>query len=129
LVAIGLKEGKEIIRQTLKTTGKPAQLKISTEENSFPGVESDLVYFNIEVLDENGLLVPNAEIPVEFEISGPCKLQAVASENPKDMHSFQQPRVKTWRGRCQLVLRLEETSGEIVVTAKSEGLKPATNKN
>jgi beta-galactosidase len=127
LVAVGLKDGKEIIRQTLKTTGKPAQLKISIEENTFPGVESDLVYFNIEVLDENGLLVPDAEIPVEFEISGGGKLQAVASENPKEMHSFQQPRVKTWRGRCQLILRLEEASGEIQVTAKSEGLKQATN--
>ena len=127
LVAVGLKDGNEIIRQTLKTTGKPAQLKISTEENTFPGVESDLVYFNIEVLDENGLLVPNAEIPVEFEISGGGKLQAVASENPKEMHSFQQPRVKTWRGRCQLILRTDKTGGEIRVTAKSEGLKPATN--
>jgi len=69
-------------------------LKISTEENNFPGIENDLVYFNIEVLDNNGLLVPDAEIPVEFEILGNCKLQAVASENPKEMQSFQQPRVK-----------------------------------
>jgi beta-galactosidase len=129
LVAVGLKEGKEIIRQTLKTTGKPAQLKISTEENSFPGVETDLVYFNIEVLDENGLLVPNAEIPVEFEISGGGKLQAVASENPKEMNSFQQPGVKTYRGKCQLIVRLNGDGGEINVTAKSEGLKPATSKN
>jgi beta-galactosidase len=92
LVAIGLKDGKEVVRQSLKTTGKPAQLKISAEENSFPGFENDLVYFNIEVLDENGLLVPDAEIPVDFEISGGGKLQAVASENPKGMQSFQQPR-------------------------------------
>jgi beta-galactosidase len=127
LVAVGLNDGKEVIRQTLKTTGKPAKLKITTEENAFPGIQNDLAYFNIEVLDENGLQVPNAEIPVEFEISGPCKLQAVASENPKDMHSFQLPRVKTYRGRCQLIVRLEKEGGKIVVTAKSEGLKPATN--
>jgi beta-galactosidase len=127
LVAVGLNDGKEVIRQTLKTTGKPAKLKITTEENAFPGIQNDLAYFNIEVLDENGLQVPNAEIPVEFEISGPCKLQAVASENPKDMHSFQQPRVKTYHGRCQLIVRLEKEGGKIVVTAKSEGLKPATN--
>jgi len=127
LTAIGFTDGKEVAHKTLKTTGKPAQLKISTEENSFPGIEADLVYFNIEVLDENGLLVPNAEIPVEFEISGGGKLQAVASENPKEMHSFQQPRVKTYRGKCQLIVRVEKDGGEIVVTAKSEGLKPATN--
>jgi beta-galactosidase len=126
LVAIGLKDGKEVIRQSLKTTGKPAQLKIYAEENSFPGFENDLVYFNIEVLDENGLLVPDAEIPVDFEISGGGKLQAVASENPKGMQSFQQPKVKTYRGRCQLILWLDEIGSEIQVTAKSEGLQPGT---
>ena len=126
LAAIGLNDGKEVVRQLLKTTGKPAQLKISAEENTFPGIKTDLVYFNIEVLDENGLLVPIAEIPVEFEISGGGKLQAVASENPKEMQSFQQPRVKTYRGKGQLILRLDETGSEIQVTAKSEGLLPGT---
>lgn len=127
LVVVGLKDGKEVARQSLKTTGKSAQLKISGEENSYPGVETDLVYFNIEVLDENGLLIPDAEIPVDFEISGGGKLQAVACDNPKYMQSFQQPRVKTFRGRCQLILRLDGTGSEIQVTAKSEGLKPGTN--
>jgi beta-galactosidase len=126
LVAIGIKNGKETVQQSLKTTGKPAQLKITVEENTFPGLQTDLVYFNIEVLDENGLLVPDAEIPVEFEISGGGKLQAVASENPKGMQSFQQPSVKTYRGRCQLIVRPDGTGGEIVVTAKSEGLQPGT---
>jgi len=70
------------------------------------------------------LLVPNAEIPVEFEISGGGKLQAVASENPHEMQSFQQPRVKTYRGKCQLMIRKDKTGGEIQVTAKSEGLQP-----
>jgi beta-galactosidase len=126
LVAIGLKDGKEVVRESLKTTGKPAQLKISAEENSFPGVENDLVYFNIEVLDENDLLVPDAEIPIEFEITGGGKLQAAGSENPKEMHSFHQPRVNTFRGRCQLILRLDETGSEIQVTAKSEGMQSGT---
>jgi len=126
LVAIGYKEGKEVVRQTLKTTGKPALLKISSEENTYPGIEADLVYFNIEVLDENGLLVPNAEIPVKFEISGGGKLQAVASENPREMQSFQQPQVRTYRGRCQLIIRLDGTGEEIMITAKSVGLQPGT---
>jgi beta-galactosidase len=126
LVAVGLKEGKEIIRQTLKTTDKPAQLKISVEQNAFPGIESDLVYFNIEVLDKDGLLVPNAHIPVEFEIKGGGKLQAVANENPKDMHSFQQPQVNSYRGKCQLIVRKDKTGSEIKVTAKSDGLKSAS---
>ena len=126
LVAIGLNDGKEVVRQTLKTTGKPNQLKITGEAGVLPAGQNDLAYFNIEVLDENGLLVPDAEIPVEFSISGPCILQAVASENPKEMHSFQQPSVKTYRGRCQLIVRLSNESGEINVSAKSDGLQPGT---
>ena len=126
LVAIGLNDGKEVVRQTLKTTGKPNQLKITAETGILPVGQNDLAYFNIEVLDENGLLVPDAEIPVEFSISGPCTLQAVASENPKDMHSFQQPFVNTFRGRCQLIVRLSKESGEINVSAKSDGLQPGT---
>ena len=124
LVAIGFTDGKEVARQTLKTAGNPAKLKISAEENSFSGVEADLVYFNIEVQDENGLLVPNAGIPVEFEISGGGKLQAVASENPHEMQSFQQPLVKTFRGKCQLIVRKDKTGAAIQITAKSEGLQP-----
>ncbi len=125
LTAIGLKDGKEIVRQSLKTAGKPAQLKITSEVNNFEGIKNELVYYNIEVLDENGLLVPDAAIPVEFEISGGGKLQAVASENPSEMQSFQQPWVKTYRGKCQLIVRKDETGTAIQVAAKSEGLTPA----
>ncbi|HSH18879.1 MAG TPA: glycoside hydrolase family 2 TIM barrel-domain containing protein [Draconibacterium sp.] len=122
LVAVGLKGGKEVTRQTLKTTGKPAQLKITAEKQSIAATDDDLAYFNVEVLDENGMLVTNAEIPVEFEISGPCKLQAVANENPKDMHSFQQTVVNSFRGKCQLIVRLIEEGGDILVSANSDGL-------
>lgn len=127
LIAIGIKDGKETVRQTLKTTGKPVQLKITAEDNSYEGIKNELVYYDIEVLDENGKLVPDAAIPVEFEITGGGKLQAVASENPKEMQSFQQPRVNTYRGKCQLIVRKNKTGGAIQVTAKSEGLAPGKN--
>ena len=122
LTAIGLQEGNEVARQTLKTTGNPAKLKITAENEEVTASGDDLAYFNIEVLDTNGLLVPNAEIPVEFEIQGNCSLQAVGNGNPTDMKSFQQPRVNTFRGKCQLIIRSCEKGDEIVVSAKSDGL-------
>jgi len=121
LVAVGLKDGQEVVRQSLKTAGKPSTLKISAEEVK-PG-ENDLVYFNVEVLDENGNLVPNAGIPVNFEIQGDGKLQAVGNGNPTDMKSFQQQHVTTFRGKCQLIVRLDKAGGQVSVSAKSEGLE------
>ena len=123
LVAIGIKDGKEVVRQSLKTAGKPAGLKIIAERENIKASGNDLAYFNIEVVDANGNLVPNAELPVEFTIEGNGSLQAVANGNPKDMKSFQQPRVNTFRGKCQLIVRPGEDGAEIKVTAASEGLE------
>ncbi|HPF50659.1 MAG TPA: glycoside hydrolase family 2 TIM barrel-domain containing protein [Draconibacterium sp.] len=124
LVAVGLKNGQEVTRQSLRTAEKPSVLKISAEKVK-NGV-NDLAYFNVEVLDENGILVPNAVIPVDFEIQGDGKLQAVGNGNPTDMKSFQQPHVKTFRGKCQLIVRMGREGGQVSVSAKSEGLVTGT---
>ncbi|HNU78054.1 MAG TPA: hypothetical protein PKM75_06780, partial [Prolixibacteraceae bacterium] len=50
------------------------------------------------------------------------RLQAVGNDNPQDMHSFQQPLVNSYRGRCQVIVRPEK-AGTITVLAKSEGLQ------
>ena len=126
LVAIGLKNGQETARQILKNAGKPARLKLTAERETVSASYGDLAYFNVEVLDENGLLVPYAEIPVEFSIEGIGTLQAVGNGNPTDMKSFQQPRVKTFRGKCQVIVRSSEKPGEISVTARSKELESGT---
>ncbi len=128
LVAAGLKNGKEVARQILKTADQPAKIRISAERKSVSASPANLAYFNIEVVDEKGLPVPDAVVPVEFEIAGAGQLQAVGNGNPKDMKSFQQPRVNTFRGKCQLIVRCSATPGEIFVTARSEGLENGTAK-
>lgn len=125
LVAVGLNDGKEEVRQVLKTSGNPYRIKIIPETGIVLRGQNDLVYFNIQVLDKNGVLVSDAKIEIDFKIDGAGKLQAVGNGNPKDMKSFQQPHVKTYRGRCQLIVRPNGKSGEITVLATSNGLKPA----
>jgi beta-galactosidase len=128
LTAIGLTDGKEVARQSLKTAGKPFALKITAEHDTITASLNELAYFNVEVVDENGVLVPNAKIPVEFDIQGAGHLQAVANGNPRDMKSFQQPTVDTFRGKCQMIVRSSGSEGEIAVKAVSGILKPATAK-
>ncbi len=126
ITAIGLLKGKEIARQSLITTGKPARLNVVAERDSVMTSYSDLAYFNVQVLDENGLPVPDAEVPVEFNIEGAGTLQAVENGNPTDMKSMQQPQVNTFRGQCQLIVRPGTKPGVITVTATSAGLQDGT---
>ncbi len=44
------------------------------------------------------------------------------------MKSFQQPRVNTFRGKCQVIVRSSKKPGEISVTARSDGLEKGTAK-
>jgi beta-galactosidase len=126
LVAVALKNGEEVARQTLQTTGNPAALKMTAERNQIDADPSDLAYFNVEVIDENGLLVPDANVNVQFDIKGGYNLQAVANGKPDEMQSFQKPKINTFRGRCQLIIRSSEKEGTISIEAKSVGLKAST---
>jgi len=126
LVAVGISDGKEVTRQVLKTAGNPYRIKVIPEKEFLNLRSEDLAYFNIEIQDENGQAVPNIQIPVEFELTG-GQLQAVANSNPKEMHSFQQPTVNTFRGKCQVIVRLEK-QGEIRVIAKGDGLNSGEGK-
>ena len=121
LTAIALSDGMEVARQVLKTTGKPFSVRVTPEEESLSMAGDDLAYFIVEIVDENGLVVPHSQLPVELEITG-GRLQAVGNDNPQDMHSFQQPLVNSYRGRCQVIVRPEK-AGTITVLAKSEGLQ------
>ncbi|TVR70011.1 MAG: glycoside hydrolase family 2 protein, partial [Marinilabiliales bacterium] len=128
LVAIGMDEGREVAREVLRTTGLPHGLRIRPERDAVKAAPGELVWFNIEVIDKEGLPVPAAEIPVELIITGPAELQAVGNGNPSGMKSFRQPLVKTYGGRCQLIVRPGMEPGEITVLAKSPGIVSGTAK-
>jgi beta-galactosidase len=123
LKAIGLKDGKEMETKTLKTTGKPAKIRLSADRSELKANRNDLSYVTVDVLDENGLLVPNANVTVQFGISGEGELAAVENGNPTDMKSFRTPKVNSFRGRCLAILRPNGKPGNIELTAESEGLE------
>lgn len=122
LKAVGYDGEKEKATHILKTAQSPVQLKLSADRSEIQSNGQDLSYIAVEVLDENGVRNPLAENLVNFEISGPGKIVAVASSNPMSTESFQQAQRKAWKGRCLVIVKSGKEAGEIVLTAKSEGL-------
>jgi len=71
-------------------------------------------------------VVPYADnILVNFKISGNGEIAGTGSGSPTDMSSFQQPRKKSWQGRCLAIVRPRGEAGKIVLTATADGLKEA----
>jgi beta-galactosidase len=108
--------------QLLQTAKPPVQLKLTADRSEIQASGQDLSFITVEVLDENGFRNPKSENLVNFEISGPGKIVAVASSNPMSAESYQQPQRKAWKGRCQVIVKSEKNAGEIILKAKSEGL-------
>ncbi len=123
LKAIALKDGSPVDSVILQTAGKPMRIKLSADRNKIKANRNDLSYVTAEVVDAKGNVVPDAIIPLQFNIEGAGKIIATANANPSDMESFQQPKHKTFRGKCLIIVQPKGKAGSIRLKATGEGLK------
>jgi beta-galactosidase len=122
LRAVGLVNGKIIATKTLETSGAPKKLKLTADRSTIRADRNDLSYVTVEVVDANGLRVPNAEIPVQFSVSGAGELAAQGSGAPNRPASFRVPFRTTYQGRCLAILRPTGASGKITLRADAQEL-------
>jgi beta-galactosidase len=85
----------------------------------------DLCFLTAEILDSKGLRNPDAGNLIKFEIEGPGKIIAVGSSDPLGNQSFTKPERKAYQGRCQVIIRAENSAGEIRLKAFSDSLQPS----
>jgi beta-galactosidase len=127
LIAHCYDNGRETASQTLKTTGKPASIRLVADRTKIKADRNDLSYVRAEIIDSKGNIVPDADdILVNFKVTGSGKVAGVGSGNPRDMSSFQQPKKKAYQGICLAIISPETTPGKISVRASAEGLKEAS---
>jgi beta-galactosidase len=104
---------------TMKTAGEPARLRLTPDRTVMTADGQSLTFINIEVLDKQGALVPEAAIPCEAIVKGAGTLLAFASADLKDTEPYTSPHVKTWKGRALLVVRSTQKGGSVNVSIKS----------
>ena len=104
---------------TLKTAGEPARLRLTPDRTVMTAYGQSLTFVTIEVLDKNGILVPEAAIDCEAVVKGQGQLLAFASADLKDTEPYTSPRSKTWKGRALLVVRSTQKKGSVNVSIKS----------
>lgn len=122
LKAVNIENGKETAVFELKTAGTPKQIRLVADRININANRNDLSYVTAEITDENGQLVPNAEIPIQFSLSGEGEIVAVGNANPKDVASFHNKERKTFDGKCLVIVRPFEKEGRISLKATSNGL-------
>jgi len=125
LKALAIENGKQVGNVTLTTTNTPKKILLKADRSAIQSSRNDLAYVTVEIADDKGNVVPNANVPVDFSISGAGELAAVGNANPSEMASFHQPKRNTFRGKCLVILRPKGDAGDITLAANSPGLQSA----
>lgn len=126
LTAIGYAGSGKAAECHLRTAGAPAAITLAADRRLLKADGQDLCFVKAEVLDSKGVLNPVAETTICFSLDGPGRLIAVGTGNPVSAESFQSRKRKSWHGYCLAVIRTTRQTGSLTVTAKADGLKPAT---
>jgi beta-galactosidase len=126
LKAVAFSKGEKIAEAVFKTVGKPAKLRLVADRKSIQRKRTDLSFVTLEVLDQNGQLVPDAVLPVSFSVSGAGELAASGTANPKDVASFRRPRLNTYHGRALAIIRPKGIAGLATVRVEAAGFAPAS---
>jgi len=125
LRAVGYMDPGETTSCELKTADNPQKIGLTADRNTIHADGQDLSYITAEILDSKGIRNPLAQNPVHFTIEGPGSILAVGSSNPMGLESFRQPLRKAYQGRCLVIIKSENTPGDIILKASSDGLLPA----
>ena len=124
LVAAGIRDGREVVRKSLQTTGRPRHLVLFPEKRTVSADLNDLAYVRVCVTDEEGRIVPDAAVRLKMTVEGDGILLASGNAAPDDMHSFRNPACTTWQGQCLAILQPGVKSGVMLLKVVAEGMPP-----
>ncbi|MBR0388148.1 MAG: glycoside hydrolase family 2 protein, partial [Clostridia bacterium] len=75
-----------------------------------------------ELIYENGLVVPDAEMSLTAEVTGAAELLGFGSGNPITAENYTKGRFTSFQGEALAVLRAGYESGEARLTVTAEGI-------
>ena len=124
--AVARKAGKEVAVDEIKTAGKPHSIVLSTDSATICSDGMDLAYITVNVVDKDGILVPDADNRIRFTVEGAGELAAVGNGDRNSDEAFDADNRKAYQGKCLAIVRSTSMPGKIKVKASANGLKPAT---
>ncbi len=126
LKAISRTVGKDILVKEVKTAGLPARLVVTADRSAIKADGNDLSFLTVEVVDASGVIVPNADNLVKFQVEGSGTIVGVDNGDPVSHESFKAPQRKAFHGKCLVVVQSGDKPGVVKLIASSDGLMANT---
>ena len=118
---VARKNGNIVREQTIHTASAPDHIRLTADRSS--NTHAGLVFVKAEIVDKDGNLCPGADNQIFFNVNGEASIAGVDNGSQTSMERFKANNRKAFFGRCMIVLRTSNTSGEIKLTGKAVDLK------
>ncbi|MCX2678655.1 DUF4982 domain-containing protein [Galbibacter sp. EGI 63066] len=125
IVAKGYKAGQEVISYELKTAGEPVQILLSADRTQIAADGQELSHITIEFVDDQGVVVPNADQVITVEVVGNGRLLGLDNGDLR-RDSFTGNSIPTYFGKVLLTVQSKRSKGNINVIVKSDNIPKAT---
>jgi len=129
--AVSYRNGLEQSRDVLTTVGAPASVRLVPEKDSLRADGHDVLYVAVEIVDAEGRVVPDAQIPLKAaaysnETELAAYLAGFGSGNPITEENYTSGSASAYCGCAMAVIRSGYETGTVTLSVKAERLPEAT---
>ena len=111
-------QGNVAGEQTVRTAGKPAELKLEAWTANEAGLNADgddLAFVTVSLTDAEGTLIPQADDQLTFEVTGTGCFEAVCNGDATSLEPFKKPTMKLFNGQLVVVVRSAKEPGTLTL--------------
>jgi beta-galactosidase len=120
LLAVSYRGGREVMRREVHTAGKAVAVRLTPDRSIIEADGRDLSFVTVELIDENGNVLPTADDLVKFTIDG-GEIAGTDNGDPTDPISLSKPERHLFSGKALAVVKARG-KGRVALTASVEGV-------
>jgi beta-galactosidase len=126
LEARATKGGSVVATDKVQTAGAASSLTTKADRTSISADGRDLSYVEIDVVDAQGIIVPQANNKIEVAVSGPGKLVGLDGGDATNHDSYKGTSHAAFSGKLMAIVQATSTPGTITLKATSGSLTAST---
>ncbi|MET7572823.1 glycoside hydrolase family 2 TIM barrel-domain containing protein [Streptomyces sp. NPDC005492] len=125
LKAVARSGGKQVATDVLRTAGAAHAVRLTADRDSLAADGRSLVFVTADVVDAHGVVVPDAEHLLAFEVKG-GSLAGLDNGREESAERYQAGTRTAFHGKALAIVRSGTEAGALKVTARAAGLRTGT---
>jgi beta-galactosidase len=122
LEAKATKGGAVVVSDKVQTAGTAAALTMKADRAAITADGRDLSFVEVDIVDAQGIIVPQANNKVDFTISGPGALVGLDGGDSTNHDSYKGTSHAAFSGKLMAIVQASATAGKITLKATSGSL-------